>query len=148
MDQTQIKTILVNILTGGIITGVIIAGYYVLVKKNIPKLDGATTVAQIADETALIGNEIDATKKDLKDLDRAVESSTIIFKLPEFMNLENFTAPVPTEEVGRKNPFVLTVWKLKIKAIIDAAPKVATPEPPKPPAASEQTQETEETDGI
>ena len=145
MEQTQIKTILVNILTGGIIIGVIIGSYYVLVKKNTAELGQVNTVAQVANETASIGAEIDEISKDLKDLGRAVESSTIIFELPEFKNLKDFTAAVPKEPVERDNPFLPTVWKLKIKAIIDSTPKVVVPEQPK---VADVPQNTVDVDGV
>ena len=141
MEQAQIKTIAANVITGGIIIGIIVVGYYVLVKKSIPKLNEVNTVAQIANETAAIGSEIDKTVKDLKDLDRAVETSAIIFELPEFMNLENFSAAVPVETVGRKNPFVATEWKLKIKAVLDAAPKVDVAQGTRVEATSQQTED-------
>lgn len=145
MEQSQTKTILVNILTGGIIIGVIIVGYYVLVKKNLPKLQESNTVAQIADETTLIRTEIDETVKDLKDLDRAVASSTIIFELPEFIHLEDFTARVPVEAIGRKNPFLPTAWKLRIKALLEVAPKALVSQSP---SVSAPPQGTEDTTGI
>lgn len=123
MQQEQIKTLLVNILTGGIILGVFVAGYFVFIKKDTAVTSSVTSVARIAEKTASIGTEIDYTVRDLKDLARAVASSTVIFDLPEFQNLENFSIDIPAETVGRDNPFVPTVWKLKMRALEESVNK-------------------------
>ncbi|MFZ2303780.1 MAG: hypothetical protein WAV98_03275 [Minisyncoccia bacterium] len=123
MQQEQIKTLLVNIFTGIVVTGVIVVGYFVFVKKNTVVIENIASVAVIAEETASIGVEIDATVRDLKDLSRAVASSKVIFDLPAFKNLQNFSIAVPTEAIGRTNPFVPTIWKLKMKTTEEVADK-------------------------
>lgn len=126
MQQEQIKTLLVNILTFAIVIGVLVAGYIVFTKKDTSTTGSVTSVAKIAEETASIGAEIDSTVKDLRDLSRAVASSTIIFDLPEFQNLENFSVTIQPEPIGRMNPFVPTVWKLKMKASEEAIKRGAS----------------------
>lgn len=116
MQQEQIKALLVNIFTGAVILGVIVAGYLVFVKKDTTIINSVTSVAKIAEQTTSIGMEIDATVRDLKDLSDAVAKSKVIFDLPAFQNLENFSVTIPKETVGRINPFVPTAWKLKMKA--------------------------------
>lgn len=117
MQQEQIKALLVNIFTGAVIVGVFVAGYFVIFKKDTDVVTSVASVARIAEQTASIGVEIDATVKDLRELTGAVSRSKVFFDLPAFSNLENFTVAVPKEEVGRDNPFVPTVWKLKMKAL-------------------------------
>lgn len=129
MQQEQIKTLLVNILTGAIIVGVFVVGYFVFIKKDTTITDSVaevSSVARIAEETASIGTEIDYTVSDLKDLKSAVASSKVIFDLPAFRNLQNFSVTIPEEPVGRTNPFVPTVWKLKMKASEEAVKKSAS----------------------
>lgn len=138
MPQEQIKTLLVNIFTAVIIVGVFVAGYFVFIKKDgvvTGAVTSVSTVARVAEETATIGVEIDSTVRDLKDLSRAVASSTIIFELPEFRNLENFSVTIPTETIGRDNPFVPTIWKLRMKELEESAKKMPTPQ--LPPSAVE-----------
>jgi hypothetical protein len=126
MQQDQIKTLIVNILTVAIVVGAVVVGYFVFTKQAAPVGGDTTSVAQIAAETASIGAEIDNTVRDLQDLKNAVESSRIVFELPEFKNLENFSVSIPSESIGRVNPFVPTAWKLKMKAVEEAA---STPAP-------------------
>lgn len=114
-----------NILTAVVVIGVLTAGYFVFINKQTPVANVDTSVAQIAEETASIGTEIDSTVRDLKDLERAVASSKVIFDLPAFQNLQDFSVAVPTEAVGRTNPFVPTAWKLKMKALEAADAKRA-----------------------
>lgn len=123
MQQEQIKALLVNIFTGAVIVGVFVVGYFVIFKKDTEVVTSVASVARIAEQTASIGVEIDATVKDLKELSDAVSRSKVFFDMPSFRNLENFTVAVPTEEVGRDNPFLPTVWKLKMKALEEAAGK-------------------------
>jgi hypothetical protein len=119
MQQEQIKALIVNILTAGVVVGVLVAAYFVFIKKDIPVvgsvISSVTSVAQIAEETALIGSQIDTTVSDLGDLASAVESSNVIFELPSFKNLRDFSVAIPEEYVGRDNPFVPTIWKINMK---------------------------------
>lgn len=124
MKQEQTKAVVVNILTAVVLMGVLVAGYFVFMKKEIPVVDSVAStvaeVAKIAEETALIGTEIDFTVRDLGELASAVASSNVIFDLPAFKNLRDFSVSIPTETVGRTNPFTPTEWKLKLKAIEDS----------------------------
>lgn len=132
MQQEQIKSLLVNIMTAVVVIGVLVAGYFVFIKKDTAitsSVTSITSVARIAEETASIGAEIDYTVKDLKDLTRAVASSTVIFDLPEFQKLQDFSVTVPAETVGRDNPFIPTAWKLKMKALEEAIGKGVASEP-------------------
>ena len=126
MQQEQIKTLIVNIFTGAVVVGVFVVGYFVLFKKETEVVTSIQSVARIAEQTASIGVEIDATVKDLTELSDAISRSKVFFEWPAFSNLENFTVTVPSEEIGRVNPFLPTVWKLKMKALEEAASKSAT----------------------
>lgn len=114
MKQEQTKTLLVNIFTGVVVIGVFVAGYIVFIKKDSTE-SGVKTVSRIAEQTSTVGAEIDNTMKDLRELSDAVARSNVFFGLPEFTNLENFSVKVPSEKIGRKNPFLPTPWKIKIK---------------------------------
>lgn len=121
MEQDKTKNLLINILTAAVVVGVAVAGYFVFMKTDTTSITGvaapATSVAVVAEETTAIGNEIDSTVRNLGDLERAVASSKVIFDLPAFKNLEDFSVEIPGDTVGRVNPFVPTVWKIKMKAL-------------------------------
>ncbi|HAS84944.1 MAG TPA: hypothetical protein DCS23_02650 [Candidatus Yonathbacteria bacterium] len=115
MQQEQIKALIVNIFTGAVIVGVFVAGYFIIFKKDTEVVTSVQSIARIAEQTASIGIEIDATVKDLAELSDAISRSKVFFDMPAFSNLENFTVAVPSEGVGRTNPFLPTAWKLKMK---------------------------------
>ena len=157
MQHKQTKTLLVNTITAAVVVGVFVAGYFVFVKEDTDPTTKEIVVARIAEETTSIGAEIDYTVRILEDLDIAVASSRIIFDLPAFRNLQNFTVEIPAEAIGRVNPFVPTDWKLKMKAqekntaktatstsesdAPASAPQPAPPSVPKPaPVSGVQTQ--------
>ena len=117
MSREQIKTLLVNITTAAIAIGVLVVGYFVFLKKETPVVDSVPSIAAIVEETASIGAEIDETVSGLGDLERAVAGATIIFDMPAFKNLQNFSVEIPVEATGRPNPFVPTAWKLKMKTL-------------------------------
>lgn len=117
MQKEKTKSILVNILTVVVLGGVLVVGYFVFVKKDTAFTDKIASIAKIAQDTASIGAEIDYTVRDLGDLERAVSGSRLIFDLPAFKSLQDFTVAIPSEAVGRPNPFVITAWKLKMKVI-------------------------------
>ncbi len=123
MQQEQIKTLIVNIFTGVVIVGVFVAGYFVFLKKEKEIVTPKISVARVVEQTASIGIEIDSTVRDLRELSDAVARSKVFFDLPSFGNLENFSVTVPDEEVGRENPFLPTVWKLKMKAMEESIAK-------------------------
>lgn len=130
MEHSQTKTVLVNIVTGVVVVGLLAVGYFVFVKKETLDIGQVAATSLIADETATIGTEINGTVRDLKNLELAVASSTIIFELPEFKNLEDFSVSIPPESVGRENPFVPTGWKLKLKALEETMVKTTDSAPP------------------
>ena len=105
MQKEQIKTILINTLTFTVVMGIFGAGYYIYFRGPTTVIIQATSVAKIAEETALIGTEIDYTVRDLGELSSAIANSAIIFELPAFKNLQDLSTQVPAEPVGRTNPF-------------------------------------------
>jgi len=117
MSREKIKTLLVNIATAAIAVGLITIGYFVFLKKDVPAVDTAATVAEIVEDTTTIAAEIDDAVRDLGDLEHAVVSSTMIFDLPAFKNLQDFSVVIQAEAVGRPNPFIPTLWKLKMKTL-------------------------------
>ena len=125
MQQEQTKTIIVNILTALVVIVFVVVAYFVFIRKEVPIISSVVssvqTVAQVAEETALIGSEIDTTVSDLGDLAAAVESSNVIFELPAFKNLKDFSIVVSEEPVGRTNPFVPTVWKINMENLTTGA---------------------------
>ncbi|OIP65287.1 MAG: hypothetical protein COV32_02590 [Candidatus Yonathbacteria bacterium CG10_big_fil_rev_8_21_14_0_10_43_136] len=134
MQQEQTKSLIVNIFTGAVIAGVFVAGYFVLFKKDTEIVTSVQSVARIAEQTAFIGVEIDATVKDLTDLSDAISRSKVFFDMPAFSNLENFSVSIPEEVVGRDNPFVQPEWKVKMKAQEIVVGKSATQQTSTQPA--------------
>lgn len=128
MQQEQLKTLLVNIITGVVILAVLAAGYFVFVKKEGATTQsdtGAPLVKTDAQTTVLVGLEISRTVKVLEELNQSVIDSKKFFDRPEFNNLKDFSVVVPRGEVGRENPFAPTAWKLKIKALEESASKAS-----------------------
>lgn len=123
MQNEQTKSLLVNVMTGVVIIGVLAAGYFVFTNQTQTTggSSAPTSVSEIASETATIGTQIESTVSDLEDLTRAIASSTIIFSTPAFQNLQDFSVIVPSETVGRDNPFIPTDWKLKMSAPTNTA---------------------------
>lgn len=124
MQQEQLKTLLVNIVTGVVILAVLTAGYFVFVKKEDVATQSDISVPSVktdAQTTVLVGLEISRTVKVLEELKQSVIDSKKFFDRPEFNNLEDFSVVVPKGEVGRKNPFAPTAWKLKIEALEESA---------------------------
>lgn len=119
MQQEQIKKIIINGLAVLVIAGVVVTGYLSFTGGSTE--DTATydvsIVGQVAEETRLIGAEIDRTVSELRGLDSALDSSVAIFDLPAFMNLKDFSVSIFEEPVGRDNPFIPTLWKAQMKVI-------------------------------
>lgn len=130
MQKEQTSSLLVNILTGAVVIGVLVVAFIVFTKKDTTVTTDAgvqsVSIAEVAQETALIGYEIDSTVRDLGELERSVASSKVIFDMPAFKNLQNYTVAVPSEPVGRTNPFVPTAWKVNMKALEAATGKSAS----------------------
>lgn len=115
MQSPQIKKITINIITGAIIVGTFVIGYWVFFldgseEKEIPA--DATRVSQVI----MVGVEIERTLRELGDLERSIKSSKDIFDIPVFKGLEDFSVQVPTENIGRENPFTRTTWKISQEA--------------------------------
>ncbi len=130
MNQEQIKTLLVNIVTGGVIVAVLVVGYSVFVKKDsvVSEDSGVQSAETDARTTALVGIEIARTMRVLEDLTISVKDSMAVFDDFAFENLTDFSAEIPKESVGRGNPFLPTEWKIKLKALEEAASKGSTKE--------------------
>lgn len=132
MPQEQTKNLLINIATGAIIVGVIIAGYLVFKGKQtvVSVVSVAALPMESAEQTVIIGTEIEHTVRDLQDLKASVENSVAVFSMPAFKNLQDFSIEVPPEAVGptsgRTNPFIPTEWKLREKAMEEASSKQAS----------------------
>lgn len=128
MQQEQIKKIIVNGLAVLVIVGVVVTGYRSFTggKTEDTTTPDMSVVGQVAEETRLIGAEIDRTVSELRGLDNALESSVAIFDLPAFTNLQDFSVPISGEPVGRDNPFVPTLWKLQMKPLKDVSQKSDT----------------------
>lgn len=119
MQQEQIKKIIINGLAILVIVGVVVTGYRSFTRGNTGSITPSdpSAVGQVAEETRLIGAEIDRTVSELRGLGSALESSVAIFDLPAFTNLQDFSASISEEPVGRDNPFVPTLWKARMKAL-------------------------------
>ena len=81
MNQEQIKTLLVNIVTGGVIVAVLVVGYSVFVKKDsvVSEDSGVQSAETDARTTALVGIEIARTMRVLEDLTISVKDSMAVF---------------------------------------------------------------------
>lgn len=117
MQKEQIKAILVNITTAGIVVSLLVAGYVVFFKKESTLGSSPEVIVSTTEEAATLRARVDRTVSDLTGLEHAVANSAVIFDLPSFKNLEDFSVMVPPEPVGRPNPFIPTDWKLKIKTV-------------------------------
>lgn len=137
MQQEQIKKIIINGLAILVIVGVVVTGYQSFTGGNTENIAPSDTsaVGQVAEETRLIGAEIDRTVSELRGLGSALESSVAIFDLPAFTNLQDFSVSISEEPVGRDNPFVPTLWKARMKALegleqkSNASPRSISPAP-------------------
>lgn len=125
MPLEQTKSLLINIMTGAVIVGVIVAGYFVFRggQTVTPSSVATPSAVDSAAETVAIGAEIARTVSDLQDLKSSVADSIAVFSTPAFKNLQDFSSSIPSQPVGRPNPFIPTDWKLKLKALQDAANK-------------------------
>lgn len=126
MQQTQIKTLMVNIMTAAVLVGVVVVGYFVFVKNEVPVVTSTVSTAKVAQETASIGKEIESTIRSLKKLNGAVENSKVILELPSFNNLQDYSVMIPSEPISRENPFIPTAWKIKMKVLEDSIAKAAS----------------------
>lgn len=122
----QVKTLMTNIATGAFILGVLVAGYFMFVKKtDTTTPEAAVTVSGVAQAVSVSSN-ITRTKTELSELKKAVVSSVEVFSSSEFRNLKDFAQQIPEEPQGRDNPFMATDWKIKMLASEAAANKKST----------------------
>lgn len=128
MKEDQSKSPVMNIVTGIVVVGLLVAGYFILFKKDTATIS-PTSVALVAQKTSSLGVDIDSTIQSLKNLSRAVENATIIFDLPAFRNLQDFSVPVTTDGIGRINPFTPADWKIKLNEAEGGTESVSKPGP-------------------
>lgn len=112
-----------NIATGVVVIGVIATGYFVFFKKDATVSTTVTTSLVGAQETVIVGAQVSGTLRELEDLKRAVKDSAEVFRSAAFQSLTNFSVAVPEEPLGRDNPFELTAWKARQKALEETASK-------------------------
>ena len=123
MREDKTKTFVVNIVTVLVVLGVIVSGYLVFNKKEISVPLGNAPSVENAEAIVATGSEISRTVSELTDLKKAVTDSVAVFRMPEFMRLENFSVMVPSENVGRLNPFITPAWKVRQQALEKALAK-------------------------
>lgn len=116
MPKDQTKKILIDIVTGLVLAGVLIAAYFAFSssKTIIPGIVKSSTAT--ADKVVTTGAEVADTVQNLKDLNRSVAKFSAVFELPAFASLQDFSVDIVPEAVGRSNPFLPTDWKLAQKA--------------------------------
>jgi hypothetical protein len=123
MREDKTKTLVVNIATVVVVLGVIVSGYLVFSKKDTSTPAGTVLSVETAADTVATGSDISQTVNDLTSLKKAVADSVAIFNMPEFVRLKNFSVAVPSENIGRPNPFVAPAWKVKLQVLQDAVAK-------------------------
>lgn len=115
MQKEQTKKLIMDIVTGAIIVGVLVGAYFVFRKKDATPV-ATVSASETADQVVAVGTQVASTIRDLKDLNRSVEKFAAVFSTPAFTGLQDFSATVAPEAVGRPNPFLPTDWKLRQKA--------------------------------
>ncbi len=124
MNPQKTKIPVKNIAIGSVLIGVLIITYFVF--KKVTQVNTSSDGAVVVDsvQTAdVVEAKVIRTVRELNDLKSAVEINAAVFSSTAFRVLEDFSVVVPTELVGRENPFVITEWRIKIKAFEDAASK-------------------------
>ncbi len=122
MNSQKTEALIKNIVVGSIIVGVLIAAYFLFVKDTpVDTLSGEAVAVDSVSTADVVQAKVTRTVSELKDLKSALASAIAIFTTPVFGSLENFSVSVPAEQVGRVNPFVITEWKIKIKALEEQA---------------------------
>ncbi len=118
MNPQKTKILVKNIVTSIIVVGLLVIIYFVLKKDtptDTPIVNGAST------DTVTNANVIDIrvarSVKELSDLKSAVVNTAALFSTAAFRGLEDFSVVIPTEPVGRENPFIKTEWKIRIEAL-------------------------------
>lgn len=116
MQKEQSKKLIMDILTGLVIAGVLVVGYFAFRKTNVAVSDVVVSSTETADQVISAGAQVSETIKNLQDLKNAVQKSSAVFATPAFTSLQDFTVEIPSEAVGRTNPFIPTAWKLSQKS--------------------------------
>lgn len=116
MQKEQTKKLIMDITTGLLIAGVLVVGYFAFKKNDVSVQNIIVPTTETADQVLAVGAQVSGTVQNLKDLKNAVEQSSAVFATPAFTNLQDFTTAIPSEPVGRANPFVPTTWKLSQKS--------------------------------
>ena len=116
MQKEQSKKLFMDILTGLVIAGVFVVGYFAFRKSDVAVSDIVAPATETADQVLSAGAQVSETIKNLKDLKSSVEKSSAVFATPAFTSLQDFTVEIPAEAVGRANPFIPTAWKLSQKS--------------------------------
>ncbi len=123
MNPQKTKIFLKSIIIGAVLIGLLAISYFVF-KKDTPDDTLPSVVAAVDSSvsTNIIGATATRSVGELNELKSAIATVTTIFSSPAFKGLEHFPFSVPPEPVGRKNPFAMTEWKIKIQAL-EAASK-------------------------
>lgn len=101
-----------DVITGVVVVGVIIVGYLAFKPAKTAVTETVTgSSSAAADQVVTAGAEVAGTVHDLSELSHAVEQSVALFAAPTFTNLQDYSAQVVPEPVGRANPFIPTDWK-------------------------------------
>ena len=117
MKDNKAKTLLINLATAGVLVGVVVTGYFVFFKKDAVTPSNINATVETAAQAIAVGVEIDRTIRELSDLKKAIADSVAIFDMQAFRNLMNLSVSIPSQNVGRTNPFVPTDWKIKLEAL-------------------------------
>lgn len=130
MNSKSSKSIIVNIITVILVLGVLALGYVTFMKGNVTTSVGTasqTNLSVLPDSstnTLTTSLRVAQTAKDLKELSRSVEESSILFNSKKaFQDLVDFSVSIPSEPAGRENPFVKTSWRLNFEELERAAEK-------------------------
>ncbi len=120
------KELIVNLAIGLLVVVAGLFAYFIfakegsdVVKESLVLRGGATT-----GETVVLGAQVANTIVELRELKKAVADTTGLFNSRAFTNLRDFSVSIPEEAIGRENPFLPTVWKLRAIAEEERARQV------------------------
>ena len=132
MKKQTTQSMMVNIATGVLVLALIGFGYITFVKtpdtqtSGVGTPDATTTLSDTATRALSTSLQVAQTVKDLSNLSQSVESSSVIFNLPAFRSLKDFSVSIASEQIGRDYPFTKTAWRLKFEELERAAEKKAS----------------------
>ncbi len=122
MNSQKTKALIKNIVMSAVLIGVLIIAYIVFKKDTeVNTLSGGAVAVDSVFTPDVVEARVTRTVTELNELKSAIASMIAIFSTPVFRSLEDFSVSIPEEPVGRENPFVITEWKIKTKALEDAA---------------------------